>query len=97
MTDDGLEFVLDYGNELRLQYYDGRAHDIDEDHRQALAQAVIDASLDGTTTRPAIINSLLLKKKRMSSSSKHLNKGFLINASGALRDPYSLLGQMACW
>ena len=58
MTEKGLEFVHEKGNEYRLQYYDKRAHDIDEDYRQALAQAVVDVPLDATTTRPAIISSL---------------------------------------
>ena len=58
MTDRGLEFVIESGNEFRLQYYDGRAHDIDKEHRVALARAVMDVPIDGTTTRTAIIHSL---------------------------------------
>ncbi|MCY4170476.1 MAG: AAA family ATPase [Bacteroidetes bacterium] len=59
LTDEGLEFVLESGNEFRLQYYDQRAHDIDEDHRLALAKAVMDVPIDDTMTRPAVLSSLL--------------------------------------
>jgi len=50
--------VLQQGQAEQIEYYDQRAHDIDEDHRQALARAIMDVPIDGTTTRPAIISSL---------------------------------------
>lgn len=58
MTDASLETVLARGDQLRLKYYDGRAHDIDERGRIALAQSVLDVSIDSTTTQEAVIASL---------------------------------------
>ncbi len=60
MSDEGLDFVLANGEEARLEYYDSRAHDIDEHEREILARAVMDVPTDGTTTGPAII--AILKK-----------------------------------
>ncbi|MCY4233899.1 MAG: ATP-binding protein [Bacteroidetes bacterium] len=57
-TDEGLDMVLQQGREEQIEYYDQRAHDIDEDLRQAFARAVMDVPTDGTTTKPAITSSL---------------------------------------
>ncbi len=58
MTAEGLKFVLASGNKFKLEYYDERTHDIDEDRREALARSIIDVPPGGTTTRPAILDSL---------------------------------------
>ncbi len=58
MTDDGLKFVLEKGTEYRETYYEKRAHDIDEELREALAVSVLDVPIDGTKTRSAIMASL---------------------------------------
>ncbi len=58
MTAEGLEFVLASGHEFKLEYYDTRSHDIDEDQREALARSVIDVPLGETITRPAILDSM---------------------------------------
>jgi len=58
MTHEGLQLVLGKGAQYREEYYESRAHNIDEDHRKALSRAVKDVPLDSTTTRVAIIHSL---------------------------------------
>ena len=58
MTDEGLKFVLEEGAKYRETYYETRAHDIDEELREALAIAVMDVPPDKTTTKSAITSSL---------------------------------------
>jgi len=58
MTDEGLEYVLEKGAKSRQEYYNSRAHDIDEDERQAIARSISDVPFGETMTRPAIMSGL---------------------------------------
>jgi len=58
MTDEGLEFVLSKGAKSREMYYEKRAHDIDNELREALSRAVLDVPIDHTTKRTVIIDGL---------------------------------------
>ena len=86
MTDEGLKFVLEKGAEYREMYYETRAHDIDEDHRQALARAVMDVPTDKTTTKPAITSSLkksgLTKKEAGKLFNQALEQGIIDQRKG---------------
>ena len=81
MTDAFLETVLPQGDQLRQQYYDGRAHDIGERERTALAQSVLDVPIDSDTTREAIIATLrksgLSKKEAKDLFECALDQGIL--------------------
>jgi len=57
-TNEGLMSVLQRGRAEQLEYYDERAEGIDEDHRQALARALMNVPIDGTTTRKPIMSRL---------------------------------------
>jgi len=59
MTDEGLQFVLEKGEEFRQQYYQQRAKGIDEDKRRSLARAISDVPFGETSTRPAIMSELI--------------------------------------
>ncbi|MCY4232738.1 MAG: ATP-binding protein [Bacteroidetes bacterium] len=86
MTDEGVDFVLVNGKEARLEYYDSRAHDIDEHKREALARAVMDVPTDSTTTRPAISSSLkksgLTEKEADSLFTRALDQGIIDKRKG---------------
>jgi len=59
MTDEGLQFVLEKGEEFRQQYYQQRAKGIDEGKRRSIAIAVSDVPFGETSTRPAIMSGLI--------------------------------------
>jgi len=59
MTEEGLEFVLERGAELRQEFYDSRAHDIDEDKRRALARSISDLPLGENICETAIMSGLM--------------------------------------
>ena len=81
MTDEGLKFVLEEGAKYRETYYETRAHDIDEELREALAIAVMDVPTDKTTTKSAITSSLkksgLTKKEAGKLFNQALEKGIV--------------------
>ncbi len=58
MTDDGLNSVLEKGNEFRINYYRQRAHGIKEEQRQALAKAMMNIPSGGTKTYTKILSTL---------------------------------------
>jgi len=58
MTDKGLEYVLGKGAKSRQEYYNSRAHGINEESRKALARSISDVSFGETTTQTAIMLGL---------------------------------------
>jgi len=85
-TDDGLNMVLQQGRAEQIEYYDQRAHELDEHKREALAIAVIDVPVDGTMTSPAIKSSLkksgLTQKEADSLFTLALDKGIIDKRKG---------------
>jgi len=73
MADEGLGYVLERGAKSRQEYYNSRAHDIDEDKRKALARSISDVLFGETTTRPDIMSGL------MGSGLTHDEAGALFN------------------
>ncbi|MCY4171392.1 MAG: ATP-binding protein [Bacteroidetes bacterium] len=57
-TDKGLDIVLQQGRAEQIEYYERRAHDIDEELRVTLTRAIKDVPIDGTTTRTVIIDGI---------------------------------------
>ncbi len=86
MTDDGLNSVLEKGNEFRINYYRQRAHDIDEEHRGALAAAVMDVPIGGTLTRTVIKDRLklsgLIQEEADKLFKKALDQGIIDERDG---------------
>ena len=58
MTVEGLNAVLKAGRAFRSEYYDRRAHDFDEEHRQSFAKLLVDVPLGGSITGSAIRSTL---------------------------------------
>jgi len=58
MTDEGLEFVLERGAELRVQYYQQRAQGIITEKRQSLTKALADVPLGGIKYYKDIMSKL---------------------------------------
>ena len=58
MTAEGLNAVLKAGRVFRSEYYDRRAHDFEEEHRQSFAKLLVDLPLGGSITGSAIRSSL---------------------------------------
>jgi len=80
LTVDGLEFVLKKGNELRMDYYNKRAHDFDAEQRQSLARSIADLPLEGTTTRTAIMAKLMQEYSQRDADNlfnQALNQGII--------------------
>ena len=58
MTAEGLNAVLEAGRVFRSEYYDRRAHDFEEEHRQSFAKLLVDLPLGESITGSAIRSSL---------------------------------------
>ncbi len=58
MTAKGLNAVLEAGRVFRSEYYDQRAHDFEEEHRQSFAKLLAEIPLGGSTTGSAIRSHL---------------------------------------
>ncbi len=86
MTDDGLNSVLEKGNEFRINYYRQRAHEIDEEHRGALAAAVMNVPIGGTLTRTVIKDRLklsgLIQEEADKLFKKALDQGIIDERDG---------------
>ena len=58
MTTEGLNVVMKAGRAFRSEYYERRADDFDEEHRQSFAKLLVDVPLGGSITASTIRSSL---------------------------------------
>lgn len=58
MTTEGLNAVLEAGRGFRSEYYDGRLHEFEEEHRRSFAKLLVDVPLGGSIAGSVIRSSL---------------------------------------